>query len=129
MYNQILREKNILMQLDHSFIIKLVKTFKNQERLCFLTEYVDGDDLHTVCTELGELSNQDALFYTACIVLMLEHLQERRIAHRDLKPENIIVGSDGYPMFIDFGTAKLINERTYTQLGTPHYMAPEVLTG
>jgi cGMP-dependent protein kinase len=60
---------------------------------------------------------------------MLEHLHERKIAHRDLKPENIMVGSDGYPMLIDFGTAKLINERTYTSLGTPHYMAPEVLTG
>jgi serine/threonine protein kinase len=61
--------------------------------------------------------------------MMLEHLHERKIAHRDLKPENIMIGSDGYPMLIDFGTAKLINERTYTSLGTPHYMAPEVLTG
>jgi cGMP-dependent protein kinase len=49
MYNHILREKNILLQLDHCFIIKLVKTFKDKERLYFLTEDVAGDDLYGVC--------------------------------------------------------------------------------
>jgi cGMP-dependent protein kinase len=40
-----------------------------------------------------------------------------------------MLGRDGYPYLIDFGTAKIIKERTYTGLGTPHYMAPELLTG
>jgi serine/threonine protein kinase len=48
MYNHILREKHILMQLDHPFIIKLVKTFKDPDRLYFLTEYVAGDDLFSI---------------------------------------------------------------------------------
>jgi cGMP-dependent protein kinase len=60
---------------------------------------------------------------------MLEHLQERKIAHRDLKPENIMVGGDGYPLLIDFGTAKVIHDRTFTQIGTPHFIAPEVIAG
>jgi cGMP-dependent protein kinase len=60
---------------------------------------------------------------------MLEHLHERKIAHRDIKPENIMIGEDGYPVLIDFGTAKVITGRTYTSLGTPHYMAPEVIMG
>jgi cGMP-dependent protein kinase len=60
---------------------------------------------------------------------MLEYLDERAIAHRDLKPENIMVGTDGYPLLIDFGTAKVVEERTFTSLGTPHYIAPEILVG
>jgi serine/threonine protein kinase len=51
------------------------------------------------------------------------------IIHRDLKPENIIVGADGYPVLIDFGTAKVVKGRTFTSLGTAHYMAPELLQG
>ena len=39
------------------------------------------------------------------------------------------MGVEGYPKLIDFGTAKVITDRTYTILGTPHYMAPEILLG
>lgn len=35
----------------------------------------------------------------------------------------------GYPKLVDFGTSKVINSRTYTIVGTPHYMAPEVING
>ena len=109
--------------------MKLVKTFKDEERIYYLTEYVPGMDLFDVLRELGLLNNKKALFYTACIVLMLENLHERDIAHRDLKPENIMIGDDGYPKLIDFGTAKIVKERTFTMVGTPHYMAPEIIFG
>ena len=63
------------------------------------------------------------------MLLMLDYLHKRQIAHRDLKPANIMINSDGYLKMIDFGTAKIIKNYTSTIIGTPHYMAPEILKG
>lgn len=122
-------ERKILMQLDHSFILKLVKTFKDDKRVYFLMEYVRGQDLFDVIRKLGLLNNEDSMFYIACIIIIFEHLHERDIVYRDLKPENVMIDDEGYPKLIDFGTAKIVQGRTYTMIGTPHYMAPEVILG
>lgn len=52
---------------------------------------------------------------------------------RDIKPEGFIVGDDGYPILTDLVSAKVHKDRnlknkTYTMIGTPHYMAPEIIT-
>ena len=128
-YDNLVLERQILLQLDHPFIMKLVKTFKDPERIYFLTEYVRGEDLFDVLRVLNLLTDEQSKFYVGGIVLMLEHLHERKIIYRDLKPENIMIDDEGYPKLIDFGTAKILEGRTYTVVGTPHYMAPEVIVG
>lgn len=125
----IVLERKILLQLDHSLIVKLVRTFKDSKRLYFLMEYIRGMDLFDVLRKLQLLKECDARFYFGCITNIVEHLHEREILFRDLKPENIVIDSVGYPKLIDFGTAKFLKGRTYTIVGTPHYMAPEVVTG
>ncbi|OMJ75567.1 hypothetical protein SteCoe_25263 [Stentor coeruleus] len=122
-------ERKILLQLDHSMILKLVRTFKDSRRIYFLTEFVRGLDLFDVLRQLNLVSDRDSKFYIACLVLMFEHLHERDIIYRDLKPENVMIDDEGYPKLIDFGIAKIVQGRTYTVVGTPHYMAPEVITG
>jgi len=52
-----------------------------------------------------------------------------KIVHRNLKLENLLVDDEGYISIIDFSAAKIIKDRTYTIVGTPHYIAPEVITG
>ena len=125
----LLLERKILLTLDHIFILKMIKTFKDSKRLYFLTEFVRGSDLFDVLRELNIVSERDAKFYTSCIILMLEYLHDRDIVYRDLKPENVMIDEEGYPKLIDFGISKILNERTYTIVGTPHYMSPEVITG
>lgn len=122
-------ERKVLLQIDHPLIIKLVKTFKDENRIYFLMEYVQGLDLFDALREMNILNNENSRFYIGCLVLMLEHLHEREIIYRDLKPENIMIDPQGYPKLIDFGTAKVLVNRTYTIVGTPHYMAPEIIKG
>jgi len=128
-HENILLERRILLQLDHVFIVKLVKTFKDEKRLYLLMEFVKGMDLFDVLRKMGLLSDPDSKFFAASMILMIEHLHERDIIYRDLKPENIMVDDEGYLRLIDFGTAKIVHGRTYTIVGTPHYMAPEVIMG
>ena len=122
-------ERKILLTLDHVFILKLVKTFKDSMRVYFLTEFVRGMDLFDVLREINVVSDQDSKFYAACLIMILEYVHDRDIVYRDLKPENVIIDEDGYPKLIDFGISKILTGRTYTIVGTPHYMAPEVITG
>ncbi|XP_026191380.1 cGMP-dependent protein kinase egl-4 [Cyclospora cayetanensis] len=122
-------EREIMAENDHPFIIRLVRTFRDKEFLYFLTELVTGGELYDAIRKLGLLGRYQAQFYLASIVLAIEYLHERNIAYRDLKPENILLDSQGYVKLIDFGCAKKMQGRAYTLVGTPHYMAPEVILG
>ena len=101
-------ERSILVKIDHPFIVKLVKTMKDKNYIYFLMDYIKGRELFDV---------------------IREYLHERKFIYRDIKPENIMVLGNGYIKLIDFGTAKAITDRTKTIIGTPHYMAPEVILG
>ena len=122
-------EKKILLQVDHPFIVKLVKTFKDDTKIYFLQEFVNGICLYEALQTLNLLDSISVRFYTANLLLILDHLHEHFIVYRDLKPENLMVDEDGYLKLLDFGTAKIINRRTYTIVGTPQYIAPEVILG
>eukprot|EP00923_Selenidium_pygospionis_P034312 GHVN01059863.1.p1 GENE.GHVN01059863.1~~GHVN01059863.1.p1 ORF type:complete len:781 (+),score=76.66 GHVN01059863.1:1512-3854(+) len=122
-------EREILAENDHPFIVKLVRTFKDMEHLYFLTELVTGGELYEAIRKLGLLSRKAAQFYLGSIILAIEYLHERNIAYRDLKPENILLDHQGFIKLIDFGCAKKMQGRSYTLVGTPHYMAPEVILG
>eukprot|EP01066_Platyproteum_vivax_P015984 Platyproteum_vivax@DN6982_c0_g1_i1.p1 len=122
-------EREIMAGNDHPFIIHLVKTYKDRAFVYFLTELATGGELYDAIRKLGLLKKSSSQFYLGSMVLAIEYLHERNIIFRDLKPENILLDNQGYIKLIDFGCAKKLVGRSYTLVGTPHYMAPEVILG
>ena len=127
-----LKERSILLKLDHPLVVKLVKTMKNDNYIFYLMEYVNGIVLSKYLENRLEnriRNKYETQFYLASILLVVDYLNSKNIAHRDLKPDNTMIDEKGYLKVIDFGTAVIIKDFTSTITGTPHYIAPEVLLG
>lgn len=123
-------ERKIMLSLDHPFIVKMVKSMKNQHFCFLLIEFINGTNLDQYLSNReGRQNVYETQFYIGSILLMLDYLQKKFIVHRDIKPSNIMIDHNGYLKMIDFGTAKILTDYTSTIIGTPHYIAPEILQG
>jgi len=127
-----IQERNILLTIDHPFIMKLVKTLKTENHIFFLLEYISGQTFGKYLSErtIKQLKNiEETKFYIATLLIIINYLNQNNICHRDLKPDNMILNELGYLKLIDFGTSIIIKDFTNTITGTPYYIAPEVLLG
>ena len=122
-------ERSILVKIDHPFIVKLVKTMKDKNYIYFLMDYIKGKELFDVIRDIGLLNKFQTQFYSASIMLAVQYLHERKFIYRDIKPENVMILTNGYIKLLDFGTAKILKDKTKSIIGTPQYMAPEVIMG
>jgi len=133
MPEEIKREYDLLEETDHPFIMTVVKPFETTKNVYIFSELITGGELSQAIRQIPTvLSRTHAQFYIGSLVLVLEELAKKHIMHRDLKPENIMLDHQGYLKLISFGMAKKFMEgmtRTFTLIGTPHYMAPEVMRG
>lgn len=130
-----LNEKKIMLNINYQFIVNLINTFKTSEFIFFLIEYIEGITLRNYINNRSQnysLRNHDEIhFYGSILFLVLNYLHKKRILHRDLKPENLMIDTTGYLKVIDFGIAKDLSgkDATNSLIGTPHYMAPEIILG
>ena len=122
-------EKDVLLKIDHPFIMKMVKYLKNDNYIFFINEYIKGKELWEVIRDIGLLNKEQTQYYGGSILLAIDYLHKQKIIYRDIKPENVMVSVKGYIKIIDFGTVKEIQDRTSTIIGTSHYMAPEITKG
>jgi cGMP-dependent protein kinase len=131
----LLAEKFVLESMHFPFIVEFVASYKDSYNVYFMLEYVKGLELFEVIRDIGILNTFEAQFYTGSLILACEHMHTQNIVHRDIKPENVMVDQDGYIRLIDMGTCKVLKpgpngaiSRTFTIIGTPLYMAPEVVS-
>lgn len=132
MYELIQNEKNILKMLDHNFLMKNVISLKNNDFVFIINEYIKGKTLSKIIKEASYFNKTQTQFYIGSLLVVIEYLHSNNFIHRDIKPDNIMINSNGYIKLIDFGTVKETSSRngtTHTIIGTPHYMAPEVIMG
>uniref|UniRef100_A0A453G1H2 non-specific serine/threonine protein kinase n=1 Tax=Aegilops tauschii subsp. strangulata TaxID=200361 RepID=A0A453G1H2_AEGTS len=132
-------ERIVLDQLDHPGVIRLFFTFQDTYSLYMALESCEGGELFDQIVRKGRLSEDEARFYAAEIVDILEYLHSVGLIHRDVKPENLLLTSDGHIKIADFGSVKptvdtpikvlpnSTNERACTFVGTAAYVPPEVL--
>ena len=83
-------EKDILLRVQHPFIVNLISTFQDEKRLYMLMEYVNGGELFSLLRREGRFSFECARFYAAEIVLAFEYLHSTNTIYRDLKPVSYI---------------------------------------
>ena len=133
LWKYFVNERNIMISLDHPFIVKMVKSLRNKKYCFILMEFVNQINLDEHLSNSSKRRSKkniyETQFYIGSILLMLDYLQKKYIAHRDIKPSNIMIDTNGYLKMIDFGTAKVLKDYTSTIIGTPHYIAPEILQG
>lgn len=103
-------------------------------------ELAEGGELFEKIVEMHKFSEKQAASLMKKILSSVKHLHEHGICHRDLKPENFLFSdntSEGEIKLIDFGLSKRFGhiqeadpaEKMHTIVGTPYYVAPEVLKG
>jgi len=129
-YNQqehIMNEKRIMAEIDHPFIVRMMETFKDDNRLYMILEFCPGGELFGLLQKERRLTEEASAFYGCCVMLAFEYLHNLNVIYRDLKPENLMLDAKGFIKVVDFGFAKQIKDRTWTLCGTPEYLAPETI--
>uniref|UniRef100_H2Y4U6 non-specific serine/threonine protein kinase n=1 Tax=Ciona savignyi TaxID=51511 RepID=H2Y4U6_CIOSA len=123
-------ERNILVDVNHPFIVKVYYAFQTDGNLYMVLAYLRGGDLFTRLSKELMFTEDDVKIYLAELALSLDHLHSLGIIYRDLKPENILLDVDGHIALTDFGLSKEStegSEKAYSFCGTVEYMAPEVV--
>ncbi|KAJ7134693.1 kinase-like domain-containing protein [Mycena epipterygia] len=127
-----LAERLVLAQVNSPFIVPLKFSFQSEQKLYLVLAFVNGGELFHHLQREQRFNEERARFYSAELLLALEHLHELDVVYRDLKPENILLDFTGHIALCDFGLCKLnmkADDKTNTFCGTPEYLAPEILNG
>ncbi|MCB9135845.1 MAG: protein kinase [Anaerolineales bacterium] len=128
------READLLRQLNHPNIVKIISTLVENGEYLLVMEYVPGGTLRDLLdhTPVPPLNQTIRLALELADALARAH--HLGIIHRDLKPVNILLAADGSPRLADFGIARLIGQNTRlteegAAVGTIAYMSPEACMG
>lgn len=127
-----LLEGRALAVLQHETVVTVYDLFEYRGALWLVLEYVDGLDLaHLV--KGGPLPGDVALIVAHEVASALAHIHLRGLVHRDIKPSNVMLSREGDVRVMDFGIVREegLDRMTETGLvvGTPMYLAPEVVRG
>jgi len=128
------REARAVAKLNHDGILQIFDYSGDDAESSFIvTEFIDGQTLKQFLANRKLPVPELAALIVLEVGSALAHAHSFGIIHRDVKPENVMVRKDGAIKLMDFGVAQVVDLERMTVtgqiLGSPAYMAPEVLDG
>ncbi|KAJ5079249.1 sterile20-like kinase isoform b-related [Anaeramoeba ignava] len=123
-------EISVLRRCKHKNIIKYFHTFSKDGEIWIIMEYCAGGSLADLIKKKS-LNEKQIAYISREVLEGIEFLHSLNIIHRDIKASNILLTEDGQPKISDFGVSVWMSseeKKQYTQIGTPLWMAPELIT-
>ncbi len=128
-------EARTMARMNHPAIVAVYDFGETRDELLYIVmEYIDGTDVSKMILAQGKLPVEHAMAITAHVCDALAYAHEHGVVHRDIKPANILINMEGAVKVADFGLARMnapgqngALTQEGTTMGTPDYVAPEVL--
>ena len=128
------REAQAVAKLHHDNILEIFDYSGLASQSSYIvTEFIDGQTLKQYLTGRPLGFSEVAALIAVEICQALGHAHSLGVIHRDVKPENVMIRKDGLIKLMDFGIAQVLDFQRMTVtgqlLGSPAYMAPEIIEG
>lgn len=124
------KEAETLALLDDENIVKIYDVGQDDNLHYIAAEYIDGMTLKDYIRTCSPIPVEEIVKLSQQILHGVKHAHERAVVHKDLKTQNILLDEHKNVKITDFGIADIMDEdvtRTQSLMGTPQYIAPEIL--
>eukprot|EP01126_Amoeba_proteus_P059491 TRINITY_DN7771_c1_g2_i3.p1 TRINITY_DN7771_c1_g2~~TRINITY_DN7771_c1_g2_i3.p1 ORF type:complete len:332 (-),score=78.22 TRINITY_DN7771_c1_g2_i3:139-1134(-) len=125
--NGVMQEAQLLSRLDDLHIVRIYDSLQDSKKLYFVLEYIDRGSLAKLLRNIGTFPANVIVNLVKQTLEGLKYLHDKNVIHRDIKSDNLLINTAGIVKVADFGTAKEDVGKTFTVIGTPYWMAPEII--
>lgn len=129
---QLKKEIAILKGIKHPHVVEMKEVLRSKTHVYIVMELITGGELFDKIVAAKRFDEPTARRYFQQLVSGIEYCHSQGVIHRDLKPENLLVDANDNVKISDFGLSGMTDKTRKmltTVCGTPHYLAPEVLSG
>jgi hypothetical protein len=140
---EIENEISVMSRLKNDYIVRYLgyQWDQQNQQLFIFTEWVPGGSLSDILKKFGKLDSFITARYTKQMLFGLKYLHEHDVIHLDIKPGNVLIDNLGCVKLADFGASRKLEDGrsvrvgssgskqsdTVEMLGTPYFMAPEII--
>ena len=126
---KIYHEINLMKNLKHSSVVKILDTFETEKYIFIIMENIAGGDLLSFVKKRTKLNEKMSKYIFKQLLESIKYIHSKNIVHRDIKLDNVLIDLNNNIKLCDFGVGKMVheNELLKDQCGTPAYIAPEIL--
>lgn len=126
------REAQAIARIEHQNVVAVHDVIEGDDQVWIVMELLNSRSLADLLREQQQLSVPHAARIGLQVLRGLAAAHAAGVLHRDVKPHNILFRSDGRALLMDFGIATFEGATQVTRpheiIGTPHYLAPELLS-